>query len=117
MEAEEWWDSHDITGYLDELRPVLFLVSPIFTTVHSLTVVVDSAGWQTLGRSARDRGMEPAKLASLGLAERLGQEIGSEQASGSPTPTATPRASVGWSGRRMRRPDTGQQRGRPTRLR
>ena len=70
-EEAEWWDTHDITDYLDELRPVQLRVSPNFSSVHA--VKLDREDWRELTRRASEQGIGPEMLARLWIRERLRQ--------------------------------------------
>jgi hypothetical protein len=75
-EEAEWWDTHDITDYLDELRPVELRVAPDFKSTFRLTVRIDLEDWRSLEWLAKEQGVEPAELAARFLAERVRQEQG-----------------------------------------
>ncbi len=73
-EEAEWWDTHDITDYLDELRPVQLRVSPTFRSVYRMTLELDLADWQELSQRASAQGSEPAELAAGWVTDRLRHE-------------------------------------------
>ncbi len=73
-EEAEWWDTHDITDYLDELRPVQLRVSPTFWSVYRMTLQLDLADWQELSQRASAQGSEPAELVARWVTDRLRHE-------------------------------------------
>ncbi len=72
-EEATFWDTHDITDYLDESRPVRLRISPNFTSEYRFVVALDSDDWEALVRDAQEASTEPAMLAQTWLKERLNQ--------------------------------------------
>ena len=80
-EEAEWWDTHDITDYLDELTPIEITVSGAFrarvearqaaSTPDRLTVRLDPADRVALDRQARDRGIGPSTLVRMWIKHHL----------------------------------------------
>lgn len=80
-EEAEWWDTHDITDYLDESWPVQITVSDAFRarvearratyTPDRLTVRLDPADRIALDRKARDRGIGPSTLVRMWIKDHL----------------------------------------------
>lgn len=68
-EETEFWDTHDITDYLDELRPVHIRFSPNLST--GMTVRLDPADREALGRIAAEQGVGPSTLVRMWIKERL----------------------------------------------
>ncbi len=68
-EEAEFWETHDVTDYLDELRPVEVSFAPGFSS--GLMIRLDRADWDALGRIAAERGTDPATLARVWIKERL----------------------------------------------
>jgi predicted glycoside hydrolase/deacetylase ChbG (UPF0249 family) len=67
--AAEFWDSHDITDFLDELRPVKARFARNLS--EGITVRFDP---ETLGRlreEARKKGIGPTTLVRMWVLERL----------------------------------------------
>jgi hypothetical protein len=71
-EEAEFWDTHDVTDYLDELRPVRIRVAPGLSA--GMTVRLDPADRAVLGRIAAERGIGPSTLARMWIKERLRSE-------------------------------------------
>lgn len=68
-EEAEFWDAHDVTDYLDELRPVEAPFAPSLPS--GLLNRFDRADWEVLGRIAAESGTDPASLARMWIQERL----------------------------------------------
>jgi hypothetical protein len=75
-EEVEFWDTHDITDFLDESWPVELRVSPDFKSTYRLPVFLDLDVWRVLERVAKEQGVAPAELAARFLTERVRQEQG-----------------------------------------
>jgi hypothetical protein len=73
-EEAEFWDTHDVTDYLDELRPVKF--SDVGNLTAGMTVRLDPEDREALGRIAAERGVGPSTLARMWIKERLRSEQG-----------------------------------------
>ena len=71
-EEAEFWDTHDVTDYLDELRPVRVRAMPSLS--NGMTVRLDAADRETLGRIAAERGIGPSTLVRMWIKERLRAE-------------------------------------------
>jgi CopG antitoxin of type II toxin-antitoxin system len=71
-EEAAFWDTHDITDFLDESTPVQLSVGP--ELAERLTLRLDRADWQALAKHARAKGVGPSTLARMWLKERLRQE-------------------------------------------
>jgi len=71
-EEAAFWDTHDVTDYLDESAPVQVTVGQ--ELAQRLTVRLDQADRQELARRARAKGVGPSTLARMWLKERLRQE-------------------------------------------
>lgn len=68
-EETEFWDTHDVTDFLDELRPVRVRFSPNLSA--GMTVRLDPADREALGRIAAEQGIGPSTLARMWIKERL----------------------------------------------
>ena len=68
-EEAEFWDTHDVTDYLDELRPVMVRATP--NLALGMTVRLDAADREALGRIAAERGIGPSTLVRMWIKERL----------------------------------------------
>ena len=66
----EWWDTHDLTDYWDELTPVKnpFYGKPV---THSIIVPLDAQSISKLERRAKKEGIPFASLARSWIEERL----------------------------------------------
>jgi hypothetical protein len=71
-EEAEFWDTHDITDYFDELRPVAVRYAPNLSA--GMTVRLDPADRKALGRIAAEMGVGPSTLVRMWIKERLRQE-------------------------------------------
>src|SRR4051812_48471015 len=72
QEEAEWWDTHDITDYLDELTPVKMRVAKKLS--ETITIHVDTPTFSELERIAREQGINVQALAFLWVYERLQQQ-------------------------------------------
>jgi hypothetical protein len=71
-EEAAFWDTHDVTDYLDELRPVRVRAAPHLSA--GMTVRLDPADREILGRIASERGVGPSTLVRMWIKERLRDE-------------------------------------------
>ena len=71
-EEAEFWDTHDVTDYLDELRPAQVRFAPNLSA--GMTVRLDPDDRDTLGRIAAERGVGPTTLVRMWIKERLRAE-------------------------------------------
>jgi predicted DNA binding CopG/RHH family protein len=71
-EEAEFWDTHDITDFLDELTPVKLVVGG--ELAERLTVRLEQADREELARQAAAKGVGPSTLARMWLKERLREE-------------------------------------------
>jgi predicted DNA binding CopG/RHH family protein len=69
QEEAEWWDSHDITDYLDELKP--FKVRFAKNLSEGITIRFDPETLAKLREQARRKGMGPTTLARMWILEHL----------------------------------------------
>lgn len=74
-EEAEFWDTHDVTDYLDELRPVRVSFTP--NPSAGITVQLDPADREAIGRIAAERGVGPSTLVRMWIKERLRAESSS----------------------------------------
>ena len=70
-EEAEFWDTHDLTEFLDETEPVTLNVSPNLRSVFSLRL--DGEDQEELARQAKEIGVGPSTLARMWIKERLKQ--------------------------------------------
>ena len=68
-EEAEWWDTHDITDYLDELKPVKVRFAKNLS--EGITIRFDTPSLNKLRLQARDKGIGPTTLARMWILERL----------------------------------------------
>lgn len=74
-EEAEWWDTHDITDYLDDLQPVKVKFARNLSRGHGVNVRLDpTTDWQ-LRRIADEKGLGPTTLVRMWVKERLKQEV------------------------------------------
>ena len=71
-EEAEWWDTHDITDYLDELKPVKVRVAK--DLIHILQIPLDSKDMRALSARAQEKGTDIITLAHQWVLERLREE-------------------------------------------
>jgi len=71
-EEAAFWDTHDVTDYLDESAPVEISVGP--ELVDRLTLRLERADRDALARRAKQLGVGPSTLARMWIKERLRQE-------------------------------------------
>ena len=69
QEEADWWDTHDITDYLDELRPVKVRFAKNLS--EGITVRFDPQTLRALRAEAKKKGMGPTTLARMWIMERL----------------------------------------------
>jgi hypothetical protein len=67
-----FWDTHDVTDYLDELRPVR--VTPMPGLSRGMTVRLNPEDREALGKLAAARGIGPSTLVRMWIKERLREE-------------------------------------------
>ena len=75
-EEAVFWDTHDITDFLDESSPVHVTVSQ--ELAERLTLRLDRADRERLAAFAREKGIGPSTLARIWLKERLSRELETE---------------------------------------
>ncbi len=68
-EEAAFWDTHDVTDYLDESRPAEASIGP--ELAEKLTLRLDRDDREALRRRARRIGVGPSTLARMWLKERL----------------------------------------------
>lgn len=76
-EEAEWWDTHDITDYLDELEPVKVHFAQDLSEQRlskKLEVRFDERTDNELERRAREQGVKKSTLVRMWVMERLRQD-------------------------------------------
>lgn len=68
----KFWDTHDITDYLDELAPVRVRVARNLS--QGITIRFDPETLERLRKSARRKGLGPTTLARMWILERLAED-------------------------------------------
>ena len=68
-EEAEWWDTHDITDYLDELKTVKVRFAKNLS--EGITVRFDPATMRQLRSEAKEKGIGPTTLVRMWVLERL----------------------------------------------
>jgi hypothetical protein len=71
-EEAAFWDSHDVTDFMEESSPVEIIGGQ--ELAERLTLRLDHADRQELARRAKAMGVGPSTLARVWLKERLRQE-------------------------------------------
>lgn len=68
-EEAKWWDTHDITDYLDELKPVKVRFAKNLS--RGLTIRLDLETLSRLRKQAKEKGIGPTTLIRMWILERL----------------------------------------------
>jgi|SRR5579863_1434798 predicted DNA binding CopG/RHH family protein len=68
-EEAEWWDTHDVTDYLDELQPVKVHMSR--TLSEGVQVRFDPETMAALRQRAREQGIGSSSLIRMWVLEKL----------------------------------------------
>ena len=68
-EEADFWDTHDITDFLDELKPVKVNVSK--TLGQGLTIRLNTDDREALARRAEEQGIGPSTLARMWIKKQL----------------------------------------------
>lgn len=68
-EEAAFWDTHDVTDYLDESQPADLTVKP--ELAEKLTLRLERTDREALHRRAKQIGVGPSTLARIWLKERL----------------------------------------------
>lgn len=71
-EEAAFWDTHDVTDYLDESQPAELTVGP--ELAEKLTLRLERDDREALRRRAKRLGIGPSTLARMWLKERLRSE-------------------------------------------
>ena len=71
-EEAAFWDTHDVTDYLDELRPIRVRFAPNLSA--GMTVRLDPGDREALGKIAAEREVDPSTLVRMWIKERLRDE-------------------------------------------
>ena len=71
-EEAEFWDTHDITDFLDDLRPVKVAVSK--TLGQGLTIRLNADDRAALARRAEEQGIGPSTLARMWIKKQLRED-------------------------------------------
>ena len=69
QDEAEFWDSHDITDYLDELRPIKVRFAKNLS--EGITIRFDPETLDRLRQEAKKKGIGPTTLARMWILERL----------------------------------------------
>ena len=71
-EEAEWWDTHDITDYLDELKPVKVRFAKNLS--EGINIRLDPETLAKLRQIAQEKGIGPTTLARMWILEHLREE-------------------------------------------
>jgi predicted DNA binding CopG/RHH family protein len=71
-EEAEFWDTHDITDYLDELKPVKVRFAKNLS--EGITIRLDPDTLEQLRTKAHEKGIGPTTLARMWILEHLRQQ-------------------------------------------
>lgn len=77
-EEAEFWDSHDITDYRDELRPVRVRFAKRLS--EGITIRLDPETLEKLRHLAAEKGIGPTTLARMWILENLKEQTQPEAA-------------------------------------
>jgi hypothetical protein len=72
QETADFWDTHDLSDYWDQTKPVHFDVEIQSETIYYAVEQKLSAQISTI---ARQRGVSPETLLNLWLHEKIGEEV------------------------------------------
>lgn len=72
-EEAEFWDTHDVTDFIDELTPVKMKVTLGQPKEQTLTVRLQAKLKQQLGQIAEDMGVNTSTLARMWIVEKIKQ--------------------------------------------
>lgn len=75
-EEASFWDTHDVTDYLEESRPVEITVGQ--ELAERLTLRLERTDREDVVRRARAKGIGPSTLIRMWIKERLRQEAEAE---------------------------------------
>ena len=68
-EEAAWWDTHDVTEYLDELKPARARFAENLS--EGITIRLDPETLGSLREQAKAKGIGPTTLARMWILERL----------------------------------------------
>ena len=71
-EEAQWWDTHDITDYLDELKPVRVRFAKNLS--EGITIRFDPETLAQLRAHAHEKGIGPTTLVRIWILERLREQ-------------------------------------------
>ena len=71
-EVAEFWDTHDITDYLDELQPIT--VKLLDTVAHGVIITFEPDTFDEICELARERNTSPETLIQQWIVERLEEQ-------------------------------------------
>jgi predicted DNA binding CopG/RHH family protein len=77
QEEAEFWDTHSITDFLDELKPVKVTFAKNLS--EGITIRLDPHTMTTIRAEARAKGMGPTTLIRMWVMERMGQHKASKR--------------------------------------
>jgi hypothetical protein len=69
QEEREFWDTHDIIDYLDEMTPTTLRY--VGKPAEPLTVTLDARAMKRLRAEAKKQGLDPATLLYIWVLEKL----------------------------------------------
>lgn len=72
QEMAAFWDTHDFTHYLDELKPVKVRFAKNLS--EGITIRLDSLTLKALREQAKEKGIGPSTLARMWVLEHLRDE-------------------------------------------
>jgi len=78
-EEAQWWDTHDVTDYLDELKPARVRFAKKLS--EGITIRLEEQTLEQLRRQAHEKGIGPTTLVRMWILERLKETGGSAPAS------------------------------------
>ncbi len=70
-EEAEFWDTHDITDFLDDLEPVKLRVSPWLASVERITIGLGREDREELERLAAEQGVDGVTLVQRWVEDHL----------------------------------------------
>jgi predicted DNA binding CopG/RHH family protein len=70
-EEAEFWDTHDLSDYWDDFKPIKVRFAKNLSLSHGITVRLDSGTLIALRQAAKKMGIGPTTLARMWIIERL----------------------------------------------
>lgn len=76
QQEAQWWDTHDVTDYLDEFEPVSLRVQLAQPKEDAIMIRLNKGVKEQLAKVARSKGLNVSSLTRMWIMERLQQKAG-----------------------------------------